>query len=107
MGCVYNDPCELKIGKNFELQKELHYLCLIHPLIFALNLETVRVQENPISTYFHLYSGQKDKEVISGYDRYNQGIPDAGYILPIQVLKNSQRVSSNSTFRINLTCIRR
>jgi len=62
---------------------------------------------NPNSIHFLLDSGQMGEEVISGYDRYSQGISDAGYILQIQVLKNSQRVSLNNTFRINLTCIRR
>ena len=80
---------------------------MILPLIFALIQGTISAQLNPNSIHFLLDSDQKDEEVISGCDHYNQGIPDAGYIPPIQVLKNSQRVSLNNTFRINLTCIRR
>ena len=78
---------------------------MVHPLISVLVQETIWVQLSPNRSHFFLDIGQTVEEVISGYDHYNQGIPDAGYILPIQMLKNFQRVSLNNTFRINLTCI--
>ena len=78
---------------------------MVHPLISVLVQETIWVQLSPNRSHFLLDIGQTVEEVISGYDHYNQGIPDVWYILPIQVLKHSQSVSSNNTFRIKLTWI--